>query len=300
MGPLLLTGGSGFVGRGLLQHLAATGAKVTLLTRSPDALRRAVPPAEGWQYLAGDITDPSTYARQLAGIHTVLHLAAVTGRAPASQYAAVIHEGTRRLVRACEDRGVPRFVFVSSIAAGFADRRYYPYAEAKARAEDAVRGSRTDWLIVRPTMVFGRGSPVLKGLVTLAGALVGLMPGTGSAIVQPIDRDDLALILNSLVSERPGREIIEVGGPDQLSLLDLLRKIRVELRGRPGPMIRLPLELMRRALALIEPTSLGMLPLTAGQLAPFANDGIARRHPRTAPFQDSLKGVDEMLATLPR
>ncbi len=298
MGPLFITGASGFVGRGLLRHLAGTGADVTVLTRSPDALQRTVPRAEGWRYLTGDITQPSTYAKPLAGADTVLHLAAVTGKAHSRDYARVIHEGTRRLVSACEDSGVSRFIFVSTIAAGFPDRRYYPYAEAKARAESVVRDSRTDWLIVRPTMVFGEGSPVLEGLAALAGAPVGLIPGAGSIMAQPIDRDDLAMILSSIVGQTPGREIIEVGGPDRLTVLDLMRKIRVELRGRPGPMVHLPLELMRRVLAMVEPALLQVLPLTAGQLASFANDGVAGRHPRTDPFQGPLKGVDTMLATL--
>ena len=281
MAPMFLTGASGFVGRSLLRHLGETETEVTVLTRSPDALQRAVPRAEGWQYLAGDITQPSTYAKTLASADTVLHLAAVTGKAPSRDYARVIHEGTRRLVSACENSGVSRFIFVSTIAAGFPDRRYYPYADAKAQAEEVVRNSRLHWLIVRPTMVFGEGSPVLKVLAALADAPVGLIPGTGSGMAQPIDRDDLAQILSHLAGEAPGREVIEVGGPDRLTFLDLMRRIRIELRGRPGPMVHLPLELMRRVLAALEPALLPVLPLTAGQLAPFANDGVARRHPRT-------------------
>jgi len=300
MAPLFLTGASGFVGRSLLRHFRETGTDITVLTRSPDALQRAVPRHEGWQYFAGDITRPSTYAGALAGANTVLHLAAITGKAPSRDYARVIHEGTRRLVSACEDSGVSRFIFVSTIAAGFPDRRYYPYADAKARAEEVVSNSRLDWLIVRPTMVFGEGSPVLKGLAALAAAPVGLIPGAGNAMAQPIDRDDLGQILSHLASEVPGREIIEVGGPDQLTFLDLMRRIRVKLRGRPGPMAHLPLELMRRVLAALEPALLPVLPLTAGQLASFANDGVARRHPRTDPFHSSLQTVDAMLATLTR
>ncbi len=298
MQSLFLTGVSGFVGRALLRHLAKSEHEITVLTRSPDLLQRAVPRAEGWRYVAGDVTQPSTYADTIAGADTVVHLAAVTGKAPAREYARVIYEGTRQLVSASESSGVSRFVFVSTIAAAFPDRRYYPYADAKAQAEDAVRDSHLDWLIVRPTMVFGKGSPVLKGFATLAGAPVGLIPGTGSTVVQPIDRDDLARILSCLISEPPGREIIEVGGPDQLAILDLMRKIRTVLRGRSGPMVHLPLESMRRVLAVVEPALLPVLPLTAGQLASFANDGVARRHLRTDSFKESLKTVDAMLADL--
>jgi NADH dehydrogenase len=298
MGPLFLTGASGFVGRSLLRHLRGAEANVTVLTRSPDALQQAVPRVKEWHYLAGDITRPSDYAKALADAETVIHLAAVTGKAPSTDYVRVIHDGTRRLVGACESSGVSHFILVSTIAAAFPDRRYYPYAEAKARAEEAVRDSDLEWLIVRPTMVFGKGSPVLKGLATLAGAPVGLVPGDGLPMVQPIDRDDLARVLTQFAGEPPGREIIDVGGSDQLSILDLMRRIRTALRGRPGPMVHLPLELMRRVLAGLEPGMLPLLPLTAGQLAPFANDGSARMHRRTEPFHSSLKTVDAMLAHL--
>ncbi len=298
MHSLFLTGVSGFVGRALLRYLADTENEITVLTRSPDALQLAVPKADGWRYLAGDVTQPSTYADTLAGADTVVHLAAVTGKAPARDYARVIREGTRQLVRASESSGVSHFIFVSTIAAAFPDRRYYPYANAKAQAEDAVRASSLDWLIVRPTMVFGKGSPVLQGLATLAGAPVGLIPGTGCTAVQPIDRDDLARILGYLVSKPPSREIIEVGGPDQIAILDLMRKIRTVLRGRSGPMVHLPLELMRRVLAAVEPALLPVLPLTAGQLTSFANDGAARRHPYTDSLEGSLRTVDAMLADL--
>jgi len=298
MQSLFLTGASGFVGRALLRRLAKTEHDITVLTRSPDALQRAVPPARGWRYLAGDITQPSTYADAVADADTVVHLAAVTGKARAQEYARVIHEGTARLVSACEGSGGSRFIFVSTIAATFPDRRYYPYAEAKAQAENVVRASSLDWLIARPTMVFGKGSPVLKGLATLAAAPVGLIPGPGRTMTQPIDRDDLASILFNFISEPPGRDIIDVGGPDQLAVLDLMTRIRMVLRSRPGPMVHLPLELMRRVLATLEPALLPVLPLTAGQLASFGNDGVASRHPRTDSFQRSLRPVDKMLDDL--
>lgn len=300
MGPLFVTGASGFVGRCLLRHLRGSGTHLTALARSPEALQRAVPRAEAWQYLAGDITQPFDHAQRLAGAETVLHLAATTGKARPRDHASVILEGTRKLVSACEDSGVSRFIFVSTIAAGFSDQRYYPYAKAKARAEEIVRDSRLDWLIVRPTMVFGVGSPVLNGLAALAGAPVGLLPGTGSALAQPIDRDDLARIIIHLASEAPGREVIEIGGPERLTLLDLMRRIRTRSRGKPGPLARLPLESMRRALAVVEPALFPVLPLTAGQLTSFANDSIAGPHPRTDRFQGSLKTVDAMLATFTR
>jgi len=302
MGSLFITGASGFIGRSLLGHLAKSESRATttVLTRSPETLLSAVPPAREWCYLAGDITQPQTYATALSGVDTVVHLAATTGKANPDDYVRVIREGTRQLAEACHVAGVSRFILVSTVAAGFPDQRYYPYATAKAEAEQIISDSRMDWLIVRPTMVFGDGSPVLRGLATLAGAPVGLMPGPGGVMVQPVDRDDLAWMLCRLVGGGPSRETIDLGGPDKLTMLDLMRRIRSRLRGRPGPMLYLPLELMRRTLGVLEPGMRPLLPVTAGQLAAFANHSDARWHAWTDSIRTSLKSVDTMLTSLAR
>lgn len=294
MKSLFLTGASGFVGRGLLSRLPA-GARVTILTRNPDALSAVHPPEPGWQYLKGDITQADTYNEALTDDTTVLHLAATTGKAPASEYFRVIDGGTRHLLRECKRRGVPRLVFVSTIAAGFSDQRHYPYAQAKATAEQAVRESSLDWLIARPTMVLGPNSPAMSGLATLAGAPVTLVPGRGEVVVQPIARDDMATILLALAETHLGRETVDLGGPDRVSMIDLLRQIRFRLRGSLGPVFHLPLGAMRQTLSWLEPAMLKLLPLTAGQLASFANDGVARPHPLTDRFVATLTPLPAML-----
>ena len=100
--------------------------------------------------MTGDLSAPDVWTARLAGCETVLHLAAVTGKARTADFHAINAEGTRVLLERARAAGVSRFIFVSSIAAGFADQRHYPYAVSKVEAEQAVLASGLDVLHSEP------------------------------------------------------------------------------------------------------------------------------------------------------
>ena len=97
----------------------------------------------------------------------MVHLAALTGRAAPEEYKRVNVDGTSVLLQACKAAKVRRFLHVSTIAAGYPDQRYYPYATTKAQAESLVRESGLDLAIVRPTLVLGEKSPIWNTLVPI-------------------------------------------------------------------------------------------------------------------------------------
>jgi len=281
MGPLFLTGATGFVGRRLLERLpSALYSDIRCLTRDPERLPASRAGGARWEAVPGDLSTPERWAERLAGVETVLHLGAITGKARPEAFEAVNHLATRELLERAGAAGVRRFIFVSSIAAGFADQRHYPYAHSKARGERAVLASGLDVLIVRPTMVLGPGSAVLTGLRRLAAAPVAIVFGAGRVPVQPIHVDDLAdLLIAALALEPLGGRTIEAGGAEVLELDALLRRIRVAATGRAGPMVHVPLAPVRAIVAAVEPVAFNFLPFTAGQLASFANAGTARPDP---------------------
>lgn len=295
MSALLITGGSGFVGRRLLTALpSAEFPEIRLLLREPSRLPS--PPGVGRDIITGDLLDPASLRPALRGCHTVLHLAALTGKASRRAMFAANAEGTRTLIRESIAAGVERFIFVSSVAAGFHDRRWYHYAESKRQAEEAVRVSSLDWLILRPTMILGAGSPVLAGLAQLARAPVGLLFGDGRVALQPIHVDDLIAILIACLRRRPlGGVVLEAGGPETVSMADLLRRLRRTGCGRDGPFLRLPVEPLRTMLGLAEPVLLPILPFSAGQLASFVNPGTAGPLPAELPRPS--RGLDQMMET---
>src|SRR5207249_8332520 len=98
----------------------------------------SVPSAEygPFRWVTGNICEPDSYASILESCDTVIHLAATTGKAPTDQYSQVNTEGTQALVEQCERSGVKNFLFVSTIAVKYRDKKHYYYAQSKERAEE--------------------------------------------------------------------------------------------------------------------------------------------------------------------
>jgi NADH dehydrogenase len=293
MSRILVTGANGCVGTCLVEALAAAGHEVTGIDRS----RTGGPaPRAGIERLQADVLRPETYAEALRGIDTVIHLAAATGRSKPRDHFEINATGTETLLRQCHAAGVTRFVFVSSIAVKFPDKRRYPYALAKAHAEEAVQASGLDFTIVRPTIVIGRGSGTLAGMRKLAGLPRIPVFGSGRVLVQPIWVGDLAdLLIATLERYDCVGATLELGGPEALTIEELLRAIgRIDSAKERG-VIRIPLGPLLPLLAGIE--SLGLrLPVTVGQLASFRFDGTIDPSPLHDGRRDSLKRVPEMLS----
>lgn len=269
---VFITGATGFVGRRLVASLDPARFDLRCLTRDP----RAAFPA-GVRAITGELERPADYEAALDGAAMVVHLAAQTGKAPRHVHFAANRDATARLADASRAAGASGFLFVSSIAAGFADRFAYPYAEAKAAAEDVVRSSGLPFLIVRPTMILGPGSPVGAGLARMALGPVVAVFGAGQVRVQPVSVDDVAATLATVVeSGKLPNDTLELGGPDVVTMEELLHMMRRAAGLPPARTLHLPLTPTRRVLAALEPWFLPIMPMTAGQLASFANDGTAR------------------------
>jgi NADH dehydrogenase len=257
----------------LTEALQQRGHQVVAIARRPQ-------PA-GWpadsRWIEADLLSPERYEQALAGADAVFHLAAVTGKARPEAYVRGNLEATQAVLDAATRAGVKRFVFVSSIAVTFPDRRFYPYAASKIAAEEAVRGSKLAWTIVRPTMILGQGSPIQASLARLARLPVIPMFGSGKIRVQPVDVQEVVAALVRLTQEpASAATVLELGGAEVISMLDLLRKLRAGSGlASMARFIHLPLSLLRFTLAALEKPLLPLLPFTAGQLASFANDSVA-------------------------
>ena len=258
-----MTGGSGFIGKHLVRALIARQHHVTELTRSPS---RA----------ANDLLDTAAYEGALKGCDTVFHLAGKTGRAPREQYFDTNVDGTAALLQAAERAGVRRFVFISTIAVKFPDLRLYHYAESKAAAERLVLGTRLESVIVRPTLVIGRESGPTQLLMRLARLPVIPVFGGARNQVQPIDARDLAeLLVDTLDASLPSGTVLEFGGPEVVSLRQLLGVMHRRLSTTDPRFIHIPMTPLVRTWTLLERVVAGVLPFTTGQLATFRFDGVA-------------------------
>ncbi len=293
MRSLFVTGGSGFIGRRLLSHIPpGRYSRITALSRRPQL---ALP---GVTWLQGDLTEAGSWRQQLDDTTDVAHLAAATGAASASRHRAVNVEGTENLVRACERARAGGLLFVSSIAAGFPDDPHYPYATSKREAEALVRSSVVPFSIVRPTIVLGRGSPILDRLRSLAGGPVVAVIGDGLARVQPIDVEDLSSVIVLLLERRAfDGTTRELGGPEVLTMEKLLMRIREALGRGKGRIVHVPYGPARGGLIVAEALLGGRSPVSAGQLASFVQNGEAKPDAFWEALRPRLRGIDQMIRT---
>jgi nucleoside-diphosphate-sugar epimerase len=172
MTRVLLTGATGFVGRPLVAHLAATGYGVrAVVRRSPSPPL----PADIEVTLQGDLDEPTDWELQLRAVDAVVHLAGIAhagrGIAP-ERYDRINHQATAALAHAAARAGVKHFVFVSSVRAQSGPAADHvlterddpqpsdPYGCSKLAAEAAVAASGVPFTILRPVLIYG---PHLKG-----------------------------------------------------------------------------------------------------------------------------------------
>ena len=303
---IFVTGGSGFVGSRLLPALVRRGHTVIALDRAgrlrpPD--QAPVPSAADHsagtlQVVTGDVLHPDGYRDALAHCDVVLHLAAATGKATAADHMRVNAEGTEALVEAARQTGVRQFAFVSSIAASFPDIARYPYARAKLRAEQAVRGSGLRYAILRPTMILGGESPILAAFEKLAMLPVIPVFGRGVTRVQPVAAADVAASLVTVVEQDLfANDTYDIGGSEIVTIEELLLRVRRARSGSAARVVHVPMGLVLAPLTIADMLGVGgALPITVGQLATFRFDGIVRPNPLHDGRKRELIALDEMLA----
>ncbi len=171
---VLVTGGTGFLGRELVGQLLARGDEVFVLARRPDPGIEAL----GARFLAGDLRDPASLEGRLQGLDGVFHVASKTGVwGPREEFLAINVQGTENLLAACRRQGVPWLVYTSSPSAvhrgqdeegvreedcPYPERFEAPYPESKARAERTVleaNGPELRTTALRPHLIYGPGEP---------------------------------------------------------------------------------------------------------------------------------------------
>lgn len=297
-GSIFVTGATGLVGRRLVSRLAADGDRtVTCLSRETAAARTGGNGRASVRWVGGDLATPDAYERALAACDRVVHLAAATGRASRREYRRTNVEGTAALVDACRRVGTERFVHVSTIAVHFDDLGGYPYAASKAAAEEVVRGSGLDHVVVRPTLVLARDAPGWRSLSALARPPLTIVPGDGSALLQPIHVDDLARVLTDLArSTDPPLGAHDVGGPETISVRDLLGRVHRRLGGGEARFVHLPLGPLETAVTWLDRLLPFPPPVVPGQFYTFRQDGTVREGTLQERVADTLAGVDETIA----
>ncbi|MGQ5701377.1 NAD-dependent epimerase/dehydratase family protein [Sandaracinobacteroides sp. A072] len=188
---LAITGGTGFVGGHTLEQAVARGHRVKALAR------RAQPPRDGVEWVAGDLADQDALDRLTRGADAVIHIAGVTNAPDRAGFLAGNVQGTASLRAASGDRP---FVHVSSLSAR--EPRLSAYGASKLQSEHVARGAGGPVAIVRPPAVYGPGD--MEFLALFRAARTGFVPIPARARASMIFGPDLAEALVALAEDLAG------------------------------------------------------------------------------------------------
>ena len=181
---VLVTGGTGFVGSYLCDELASRGHDVIALARNPREARFT----HDVETVRGDVTDYDSIESHFEDIDCVVQLVALSPLFKPSggdeTHLEVHLNGTQNAVEAAETHGVTRFIQLSALGAD--PDGPTAYIRAKGQAENAVKRSTLDWVIYRPSVVFGDGGEFIPFTRKLATPYLTPLPGGGKTRFQPI------------------------------------------------------------------------------------------------------------------
>jgi uncharacterized protein YbjT (DUF2867 family) len=244
---VVVTGGTGFIGRNVVDQLLKAGLTDIVVT-TRDSARR-----DPWngrvrleQAFAGDAL---SLAKAMTGAEVVVHAIQfpnhpVEDPAKGRTYLEVDGRGTEVAARVARTVGVRRFVYLSGAGAG--EGRPQRWFQAKDRAEKAIRESGMEYGILRPSWIYGPGDRSMSKFVAFCRYLpVVPQIGDGKTPVYPAYVKDVARAVVECVRREDAKDkVLAIGGPQRLTMDEVVRTLQKVL-GKRRPIVHQPVVLMK-------------------------------------------------------
>jgi uncharacterized protein YbjT (DUF2867 family) len=225
--PILVTGGTGTLGRQVVPRLRNAGRDVRVLSRHGRA------DEDGIRYLTGDLATGQGIEPAMDAVETILHVAG-TNRGDEVK--------ARNLVRAASQAGARHLVFISVVGAdripvtSRIDRAMFGYFASKLAAEQVIAGSGLGWTTLRATQFHDLALLTVRQLARLP-----VVPVPAGWRFQPVDAGEVAERLVELALGAPAGLVPDLGGPRIYELAELVRSyLRATHRHRPILPVRTP------------------------------------------------------------
>jgi uncharacterized protein YbjT (DUF2867 family) len=257
-------GATGFVGSHLVPHLVEGGHTVRAISRRG----RRLP---GWggevQPLAADVETGAGLGAALSGVDALVHLVAIPREGDGRTFEAVNVRGVERMLAAAHAAGVRRVVHVSVL--GVSDDPGLRFLSSKWRGERLVRESAFEWVVLRPSLLFGTGDGffnLIKVTLTWWSPGVVAIPGDGRTRFQPLSVHDLTIAVErSLVDADRAGSVYELGGPAYLTYRQIVDAV-MAATGKRRLKLNMPMPLIG-AITAVTDRLLPAFPVSHDQIA---------------------------------
>lgn len=229
---ILITGASGFIGSAITARLRGDGHDVWACFHSRNQAQPLDKPVDFGLMTTED------WVTILNGVEIVINCVGVLQDSLRDSTAAAHSSGPTALFQACEQAGVRRVIHFS--AAG-ADKPLTAFSESKLRGDEALMRSSVECVILRPSVVVGPSaygsSALFRGLAALP--VLPQMPATGPLQVVQLS-DVVETVVRLLPPKAPNGIVIELVGPDRLTIWEVVAAYRAWLGWSPQPTLLLP------------------------------------------------------------
>ncbi len=296
---VLVTGGTGFVGREILWRLHEAGHTIRLFSRQERSEQlRQLAYRHRADLVEASFESPETLRAAVAGCDAVIHLVGIISEVGRNTFERVHVGGTEAILAAATTAGTKRFLHMSALGTR-ADARAR-YHQTKWQAEERVRSSGLEWTIFRPSVIYGRddGFVNLLARITRWSPIVPLF-GSGENRLQPIAVEDVAkAFVDSLGLPAAVGRTYELCGTEIFTMRQIWGTILGVTRRRRLT-LRLPLSVARWQAACLE-LGCSLLgrpsPLTRDQLLMLEEDNTGDPRPAAAAFQLPIRSFASEIA----
>jgi NADH dehydrogenase len=224
MKQITVFGGTGFIGRHVVRHLAPEGTVIRVPTRDPEKALFLKPAGGVGQIvpISCAVQSDASVAAAIGNAGAVINLIGILYDKGRNTFQALHVEAAARIARLAREQGAQSFVHVSAL--GASAQSLSAYARSKAAGEDAVRAFFPGATILRPSLVFGPEDNFFNMFASLARFLPVLpLFGGGGTKFQPVYVGDVAKAIVEILYRPEARgEIFELGGPSIYTFRELL------------------------------------------------------------------------------
>ena len=266
-------GGTGFIGRNIVEQLARTGARVKILTRNADRAKFLKPMGDVGQItaIAGNALDETALRQVMDGTDAVVNTIGILAENGTQRFASLQAELPGRIGKIASELGIKSVIQLSAIGAD--DKSSSRYARTKAMGEAALLKACPTATILRPSLVFGAGDGFFNRFASMAVIAPGLpVIGGGKNKVQPVYVGDVAAAAIATFQNKSAQgKIYELGGPDIMSFKDVMAYI-LKLTKRRRALLPIPFSVMGMAATAM--SVLPNAPVTRDQLKQLKTDNV--------------------------